>query len=195
MRILLTSLIFLLLGGFASAPKADVTLLGVPAVSFDKDSDKALLIYRSITNHPPTKLKAVSWFLYERAKQKMDIKKGFVTKWIGADEEQAKGLEKGELFRAVAVVPGAYALQSVIAKRNGEIRRIHAKKSTQMIELAAGKVYFLNDIIFKWQLNESRGLPDQRQVNKLLSKWIYFKTEYKIDKILHLNPSVVDITN
>ncbi|MDA0656755.1 MAG: hypothetical protein O2912_10145 [Proteobacteria bacterium] len=172
-----------------------MTLLGVPAVSFDKNSDKALLIYRSVTNHPPTKLKAVSWFRYERDKQKMDIRKGFVTKWIGADEENAKGLEKGELFRAVAVVPGAYALQSVIAQRNGEMRRIHAKISTQLIELAAGKVYFLNDIIFKWQLKNSRDLPDQRQINKQLAKWIYFKTEYKIDKILHLKPSVVRIIN
>jgi hypothetical protein len=175
MRVLLTSLVFLFLIGFPSAPKADVTLLGVPAVSFDKDSDRALLIYRSITNHPSTKLKAVSWFLYERAKQKMDIRKGFVTKWIGADEEKAKGLEKGEFFRAVAVVPGAYALQSVIAQRNGEMRRIHAKNSTQMIELAAGEVYFLNDIIFKWQLKESRSFPNQRQVNKKLAKWIFLK--------------------
>ena len=187
-----TFLCLLLLVGPAVA-KEDVTLMGVPATSFSSASDRALLIYRATTRQPPTHIKAVSWFSYLPEKQDFDLKKGFVTKWIGVEDERAKSLDDSVTFRALAVVPGAYALQSVIALKDGKVRRIHAKKSTQVIELAAGKAYFLNDVVFRWQMKNSQDRPDQKEIRRELLRWLKEKNEFKFKELLQANILVNNI--
>ena len=182
-RLLIWVICLTLLWGPVAA-KEDVVLMGVPATSFSKSSDRALLVYSSTTRHPPTHVKAVSWLRYLPDKQDFDLKKGFVTKWIGADEKEAKALEDGERFRALSVVPGSYALQSIITLKDGKMRRIHAKQSTQVINLEAGRAYFLNDIVFKWQMKNVGDRPDHKVIRRDLTKWLQIKTEYKIEKLL-----------
>ena len=118
MRLLLIGLFFSLVAGVHAAEE-DVTLMGVAATSFNKDSEKALLVYKSTTQHPRRKLKVISWFVYLDDKEDFDLKRGFVTKWLGVEEEKAIALEPKDRFRALKVVPGVYALKSIITLKDG----------------------------------------------------------------------------
>jgi len=191
MRLLLIGLFFSLVAGVHAAEE-DVTLMGVAATSFNKDSEKALLVYKSTTQHPRRKLKVISWFVYLDDKEDFDLKRGFVTKWLGVEEEKAIALEPKDRFRALKVVPGVYALQSIITLKDGKMQRIHAKKSTQTISLSAGEVYFLNDIIFKGQANNNYHLNNKKIMSDL-SKWIDSKKELNIRKVINLRPKVSNI--
>ncbi|MBO44253.1 MAG: hypothetical protein CMM28_11075 [Rhodospirillaceae bacterium] len=188
MRVLLIGLFFCLICGEHAAGK-DVTLMGVAATSFNKDSDKALLIYKSTTQHPRRKLKVISWFVYLDDKEDFDLKKGFVTKWLGVEEDKAISLGPKDRFRALKVVPGVYALQSIITLKDGKMQRIHAQKSTQTISLSAGEVYFLNDVIFKWQA-DSKYYMNNKEMKIDLSKWIDINKELNIGRIINLRPKI-----
>lgn len=177
----------------AVAAKDDVTLVGLPATVFDKTSDKALLIHRSTTRHPPTHVKAVSWFRYLADSRDFDLKKGFVTKWIGVDDDRAKTLDDSETFNALAVVPGSYALQSVILFKDGKVRRIHAKSSTQVITLAGGQAYFLNDVIFRWQMKNANDRPNQREIKRNLLLWLKVKNKFKVYRLNIAQPIIESI--
>jgi len=192
MRVLLIGLFLCLCGGVYAAEK-DVTLMGVAATSFSTDSDKALLIYRSTTRHPRKKLKVVSWFVYLDDKEDFDLEKGFVTKWLGVEEDKAIALAETDRFRALEIVPGAYSLQSIITLKDGKMQRIHAKKSTQTISLSAGKVYFLNDVIFKWQTTERKYERNNKELMLDLSKWISVHPQLNITNILDLRPKISNI--
>ena len=192
MRALLIGLFVCLCGGVNAAEK-NVTLMGVAATSFNIDSEKALVIYSSTTRHPRKKLKVVSWFVYLDDKEDFDLEKGFVTKWIGVEEDKAIALAETDRFRALEIVPGAYALQSIITLKDGKMQRIHAKKSTQTISLSAGKAYFLNDVIFKWQANKIKNNRNNKEFMLGLSKWLYMHPELNIRNIIDLRPKISNI--
>ena len=167
--------------------------MGVAATSFNIDSENALLIYRSTTRHPRKNLKVVSWFVYLDDKEDFDLEKGFVTKWIGVEEDEAIALAETDRFRALEVEPGAYALQSIITLKDGKMQRIHAKTSTQTISLSAGKAYFLNDIIFKWQVDKIKYKRSNKEMMLGLSKWISMHPDLNITNIIDLRPKISSI--
>jgi hypothetical protein len=177
----------------STAMAEDVTLMARPATSFTPLDGRALVIYHAVTDYPPTNVKAVSWFIYIKDKQDFDLKKGFVTKRIGSAEDKAKALVPSERFRALAVVPGAYALQSIILEKDGKPQRIHAKKSTRKILLEAGRAYYFDDVIFKWQMKKGDNPPDKKKIIVELSKWLQGNKQYKIDKLINTVPEIVKI--
>ena len=192
MRSLLIGLFVCICGG-VNAGEKNVTLMGVAATSFNIDSEKALLIYKSTTSHPRKELKVVSWFVYLDDKEDFDFEKGFVTKWIGVEEDEAIALAETDRFRALEVEPGAYALQSIITLKDGKMQRIHAKKSTQTISLSAGKAYFLNDVIFKWQVDKTKYKRSNEEIMLGLSKWLSMHPGFNIKNIIDLRPKISSI--
>ena len=86
-------------------------------------------------------------------------------------------------------MPGVYALQSIITLKDGKMQRIHAQKSTQTISLSAGEVYFLNDVIFKWQA-DSKYYMYNKEMKIDLAKWIDKNRELNIGRIINLRPKI-----